>query len=202
MLVVSTTIASVLLSPLAGARTAALKTITVKVSDTTLKSSATSVPAGEVRFVIENVGKKGHRFDVNGHSTNLIKPGKRATLVVAFKKAGKYTYLVTLYHGRKGTLTVTAKTSSGGAGASAATLAAGEKLFKANCATCHTLKEAGTHGTVGPNLDNVKRSLSYIETQITNGGRFMPPFGASAGGSFSAAKIKEVAEFVYHAEHS
>jgi sulfite dehydrogenase len=83
----------------------------------------------------------------------------------------------------------------------ASVLAAGKKLFKANCATCHTLKEAGTHGTVGPNLDKVKRSLSYIETQVTNGGRFMPPFGVSAGGSFSAAKIKEVAEFVYSAEH-
>jgi cytochrome c6 len=83
----------------------------------------------------------------------------------------------------------------------AAAIAAGKKLFKSNCASCHTLKEAGTHGTVGPNLDKLKLTLPKIENQVTNGGRFMPPFGISAGGSLTAAKVKEVAEFVYSAQH-
>ena len=34
--------------------------------------------------------------------------------------------------------------------------AAGEAVFKDNCATCHTLSAAGASGTVGPNLDDVK----------------------------------------------
>ena len=32
--------------------------------------------------------------------------------------------------------------------------AAGKKLFKATCGSCHTLADAGTTGTIGPNLDN------------------------------------------------
>jgi mono/diheme cytochrome c family protein len=30
----------------------------------------------------------------------------------------------------------------------------GKALFKAKCGSCHTLSDAGTTGTVGPNLDN------------------------------------------------
>jgi mono/diheme cytochrome c family protein len=83
----------------------------------------------------------------------------------------------------------------------AATGNAGKTLFKANCASCHTLKEAGASGTVGPNLDTLKLALAKVESQVTSGGRFMPPFGATAGGSLSAAEVKEVSEFVYGAEH-
>jgi mono/diheme cytochrome c family protein len=32
--------------------------------------------------------------------------------------------------------------------------AAGKKLFKDKCGSCHTLADAGTTGTIGPNLDN------------------------------------------------
>lgn len=31
--------------------------------------------------------------------------------------------------------------------------AAGKQLFKANCGSCHTLANAGTSGTIGPDLD-------------------------------------------------
>ncbi|MGN6378633.1 MAG: c-type cytochrome [Gaiellales bacterium] len=44
----------------------------------------------------------------------------------------------------------------GGTGAAApgqADLANGKKLFTTDCGTCHTLEDAGTKGTVGPNLD-------------------------------------------------
>jgi cbb3-type cytochrome c oxidase subunit III len=33
-------------------------------------------------------------------------------------------------------------------------VANGEKLFKQNCGSCHTLAAAGTAGVIGPNLDN------------------------------------------------
>ena len=32
--------------------------------------------------------------------------------------------------------------------------AAGKALFKTKCGSCHTLADAGTTGTLGPNLDN------------------------------------------------
>jgi mono/diheme cytochrome c family protein len=32
--------------------------------------------------------------------------------------------------------------------------AAGKKLFQEKCGSCHTLADAGTSGTIGPNLDN------------------------------------------------
>ena len=32
--------------------------------------------------------------------------------------------------------------------------AAGKQLFKDKCGSCHTLADAGTSGTIGPNLDN------------------------------------------------
>jgi mono/diheme cytochrome c family protein len=32
--------------------------------------------------------------------------------------------------------------------------AAGKKLFQQKCGSCHTLADAGTSGTIGPNLDN------------------------------------------------
>jgi mono/diheme cytochrome c family protein len=32
-------------------------------------------------------------------------------------------------------------------------LASGKQLFVATCGSCHTLEEAGTTGTIGPNLD-------------------------------------------------
>jgi mono/diheme cytochrome c family protein len=33
--------------------------------------------------------------------------------------------------------------------------ATGKTLFKQNCASCHTLKDAGASGAIGPNLDAV-----------------------------------------------
>ncbi len=74
------------------------------------------------------------------------------------------------------------------------TLAAGETVFETTCSSCHTLAAAGTTGTVGPNLDELKPSDSLVEHQVTNGGGGMPAFG----GSLSKEEIKNVAEFVSH----
>ena len=83
----------------------------------------------------------------------------------------------------------------------AAQLAAGKKIFKSNCGSCHTLKQAATHGTTGPNLNSIHPTLGAIVTQVTSGGRFMPPFGASAGGALSTTQVKNVAAFVYTSDH-
>ena len=41
--------------------------------------------------------------------------------------------------------------------ASSGNAASGKTLFQKNCAACHTLADAGTTGTVGPNLDEAFR---------------------------------------------
>lgn len=70
---------------------------------------------------------------------------------------------------------------------------AGKQVFEtAGCKGCHTLKDAGATGTVGPNLDAAKPSESLAETQVTNGGGVMPAFK----GTLTPAEIKAVAKFV------
>jgi mono/diheme cytochrome c family protein len=48
-------------------------------------------------------------------------------------------------------------------------LAAGRKLFNAKCATCHTLKDAGAVGRVGPNLDQLAPTTGLTLDAIKNG---------------------------------
>ncbi|HEY2327614.1 MAG TPA: c-type cytochrome [Gaiellaceae bacterium] len=72
-------------------------------------------------------------------------------------------------------------------------LAAGKSVFgSAGCAGCHTLKDAGATGTIGPNLDQLKPGEAIVEKQVTNGGGVMPAFR----GKLTPAQIKAVAEYV------
>jgi mono/diheme cytochrome c family protein len=73
-----------------------------------------------------------------------------------------------------------------------AEFAEGESIFTSTCGSCHTLKEAGTSGEVGPNLDELEPSEATVEKQVTNGGGGMPAFG----GTLSEAEIKTVALYV------
>lgn len=71
----------------------------------------------------------------------------------------------------------------------------GEAIFKSKlvgCAGCHTLAAAGSTGTIGPNLDQLKPSMAIVVKQVTNGGAIMPAFG----GKLSAAQIQAVAQYV------
>jgi mono/diheme cytochrome c family protein len=53
---------------------------------------------------------------------------------------------------------------------------AGKAAFSATCGGCHTLKDAGTSGNVGPDLDSLAPLTSErVATQIKNGGGAMPP---------------------------
>ena len=72
------------------------------------------------------------------------------------------------------------------------TFSNGEKVFESSCGTCHTLAAAGTTGTVGPNLDELKPSESTVEHQVINGGGKMPAFK----GQLSPAEIKAVSKYV------
>ena len=75
----------------------------------------------------------------------------------------------------------------------------GKGVFvKGPCAGCHTLKAAGTHGTVGPNLDDAAPDLITIVDRVTNGKGTMPPFK----GSLSDKQIADVAAFVFQSTHT
>jgi mono/diheme cytochrome c family protein len=83
----------------------------------------------------------------------------------------------------------TSAPSGGGGNVSAA---AGKAVFVSNCASCHTLADAGTSGTVGPNLDDLKPDDATVVHQVTNGGGVMPSFE----GKLSTAQIQSVAKYV------
>ena len=72
------------------------------------------------------------------------------------------------------------------------TAAAGRDVFVANCGSCHTLSDAGTSGTIGPNLDQIALSSAEVETQVRNGGGAMPAFE----GDLSDDEIAQVSEYV------
>jgi cbb3-type cytochrome c oxidase subunit III len=65
-------------------------------------------------------------------------------------------------------------------------------LFESNCGSCHVLADAGTSGTIGPNLDQSMPSLQKAITQITNGGGGMPPFK----GQLTQQQIRALAQYL------
>jgi mono/diheme cytochrome c family protein len=74
--------------------------------------------------------------------------------------------------------------------------AAGKKVFaSAGCAGCHTLKDAGATGTVGPNLDQKKPPLDLVVDRVTNGKAPMPAFA----GQLTPQQIQDVAAYVVQA---
>jgi outer membrane protein assembly factor BamB len=120
----------------------------------------------------------------------------------AGQKAEVVAYSLSAPSGSTGTQTSGATTTSsststaaaaGGGSSAAVSVKAGMKVFDtAGCATCHTLAAAGSTGTVGPNLDQLKPSDSAVVTQVTNGGGGMPAFGST----LSKSQIQSVALFV------
>jgi mono/diheme cytochrome c family protein len=70
----------------------------------------------------------------------------------------------------------TAASTATTTGGSTADVAAGKTAFTATCGGCHTLKDAGTNGKVGPDLDSLAPlSVDTVSHQIANGGGPMPP---------------------------
>jgi mono/diheme cytochrome c family protein len=70
---------------------------------------------------------------------------------------------------------------------------AGKKVFtSAGCSGCHTLKDAGSTGNVGPNLDQAKPPLSLAVERVTKGAGAMPSFK----GQLSDKQIADVTAYV------
>jgi mono/diheme cytochrome c family protein len=73
---------------------------------------------------------------------------------------------------------------------------AGKPIFKsAGCTGCHTLKDAGATGTVGPNLDQAKPDYRLATGRVTLGKGVMPSFK----GQLSTQQIADVASYVVKA---
>jgi mono/diheme cytochrome c family protein len=87
----------------------------------------------------------------------------------------------------------TQATTTASGGGSGALVAQGKQVFaKAGCTSCHTLKDAGATGTVGPNLDQAKPPKSLVVDRVTNGKGVMPTFK----GQLTSAEIEAVATYV------
>jgi mono/diheme cytochrome c family protein len=71
---------------------------------------------------------------------------------------------------------------------------AGKEVFlgSSGCGTCHTLADAGTSGTIGPNLDDSQPSAELVVDRVTNGQGAMPSFSSS----LSEQQIADVAAYV------
>lgn len=73
---------------------------------------------------------------------------------------------------------------------------AGRAVFlSAGCVGCHTLADANSHGTVGPNLDQAKPALSRAVQRVTKGAGAMPSFK----GQLSTKQIADVTAYVVKA---
>jgi sulfite dehydrogenase len=80
--------------------------------------------------------------------------------------------------------------------AAADPLAQGRQLFTAAatppCALCHTLRDAGAQGTVGPVLDTLQPDAARVATVLRDGSGTMPSYRAS----LSPAQIEALALYV------
>jgi len=65
---------------------------------------------------------------------------------------------------------------------------------KAMCGTCHTLKNAGSKGEIGPNLDMLKPQLEQVINVVTNGIGVMPPWKDI----LTVKEIEAVAYYVFN----
>jgi mono/diheme cytochrome c family protein len=71
--------------------------------------------------------------------------------------------------------------------------ASGAQLFEySGCGSCHTLRAAGSTGSIGPNLDQAHPSAATVAATVRSGAGAMPSFG----GRLSDAQIAALARYV------
>jgi len=93
--------------------------------------------------------------------------------------------------------TTTAATTTAAAAtttaAAAGDPAAGKTVFASSgCVACHTLKDAGSTGAVGPNLDQTKPNAALVRERVTKGLGAMPSFASQ----LSATQVNDVVAYV------
>jgi mono/diheme cytochrome c family protein len=138
------------------------------------------------KFVATYAGAKAPKqiglVNCNRRSIGTLPPGTGQATVASASSSGTST-----------TAGGTSTTAGGGSSTpAAASIKAGMTVFDSTCASCHTLAAAGSTGTVGPNLDQLKPSDALVTHQVINGGGGMPAFGST----LSKTQIASVALFV------
>ena len=73
-------------------------------------------------------------------------------------------------------------------------LVKGKEIFlnSGNCATCHSLKDAGSVANVGPNLNEIRPDMGRVKIAVMNGIGVMPSYV----GILSAEEIDAVSYYV------
>ena len=75
-------------------------------------------------------------------------------------------------------------------------LALGRQVFseqaQPSCSLCHSLREAGASGVIGPDLDQLKPSAERVAAAVRGGVGVMPAFE----GALSEQQIEAVAHYV------
>jgi len=83
--------------------------------------------------------------------------------------------------------------TGGGGGGGEGDATAGKDVYSsAGCGSCHTFEDAGSTGTIGPNLDESSVDFEAAAEQIRTGGGGMPAFE----GQLSEQEIADVAAYV------
>jgi cbb3-type cytochrome c oxidase subunit III len=140
------------------------------------QSAMQQVVAGQIRIPLEG------RVNADGqYVTSTGSPAMPADLVSGDDVDNVAAYVASVA-GKPG-----AAVAAGGSQASS-----GKDVFTENCGGCHTLADAGTSGTVGPNLDDAKPPKSLVVERVTNGKAPMPPFK----GTLTDKQIQAVADYV------
>ena len=100
------------------------------------------------------------------------------------------------------TTTVTTETAPTETTATTGDPVAGREIFlsvaQPPCGSCHTLADAGTTGSVGPNLDDSSPSMDKVVERVTEGRGVMPSFRDS----LTEEQIADVAAYVSSAAGS
>ena len=70
----------------------------------------------------------------------------------------------------------------------------GKEIFlnAGNCATCHSLKDAGSNAMVGPNLNQIRPDIGRVKNAVLNGIGVMPAYQ----GILSGEEIDAVSYYV------
>ena len=76
----------------------------------------------------------------------------------------------------------------------------GKEIFlnAGNCATCHSLKDAGSNAMVGPNLNQIRPDIGRIKNAVLNGIGVMPAYQDI----LSNEEIDAVSHYVYESANN
>ena len=76
----------------------------------------------------------------------------------------------------------------------------GKEIFlnAGNCATCHSLKDAGSNAMVGPNLNEIRPDIGRVKNAVLNGIGVMPAYQ----GILSNEEIDAVSHYVYESANN